>query len=353
MIRLLLLSSLLLISFPSLAQDEAMKERLAQWLKRYPEADTNKDGTLSLEEATAFREKMRSGEGDDRKGKKRVKVEPNHRDVAYGDHERHRFDLWIPEKANSDGLPFPLLVYFHGGGFVAGDKATFDPRAYLSEGIACASVNYRFVDGEETTSPVPFEDASRALQSIRHRAGEWNIDPGRVALSGGSAGAVITLWIGYHDDLADPDSDDPIARQSTRVTTLVPINGPTNLMPDWIIEHVGGSKQIHGSFAKLFGEPVTYPIPEGLRAKIAEASPWEYATADDPPTYLVYSGPLDETPLPETVTPGKSIHHPAFGRELKKKLDELGVENLFRHGFDPRGTPDIPDYLKSQFGMVE
>ena len=43
----------------------------------------------------------------------------------------------------------------------------------------------------------------------------------------------------------------------------------------------------------------------------------------------------------------------AFGRELKKKLDELGVENLFRHGFDPRGTPDIPDYLQSQFGMVE
>jgi hypothetical protein len=124
-------------------------------------------------------------------------------------------------------------------------------------------------------------------------------------------------------------------------------------MPDWIVEHVGGPRHIHGSFAKLFGQPVTYPVPDDLRKRITGASPWEFASADDPPTYLVYSGPLDETPLPETVTTGKSIHHPAFGRELKKKLDELGVENRVRHGFDPRGTPDIVDYVRTQFGMLD
>ena len=55
-----------------------------------------------------------------------------------------------------------------------------------------------------------------SLQTIRSKAKEWNLDPERIACYGGSAGAGISLWLAFHEDLADPNSDDPIARQSTQ-----------------------------------------------------------------------------------------------------------------------------------------
>lgn len=329
------------------------EDRLSQLLERFPEADANGDGTLSLEEAKLFREKQEAGSGDDRKAKRPEKLAPTLEDVSYGEHERQRFDVWIPAGVPDDPRLFPILVYFHGGGFVSGDKSQFDPQTYLNAGIACASVNYRFVDGNQTTSPTPFSDAARALQMIRHHALDHGLDPGRIAVSGGSAGAVIALWLGYRDDLAMPDSKDPITRESTRVTCVVPINGPTNLMPDWIVENIGGSQTVHGSFPKLFGEPFSLPPTESLSEKVKKVSPWEFVSADDPPTYLVYSGPLDETPLPETATTGKVIHHPAFGRALKEKLEKVGVPTEFRYGFDPRGTPSISEYLMTEFGILE
>ena len=60
-------------------------------------------------------------------------------------------------------------------------------------------------------------DAARALQTIRSKAKEWNVDPKRIGATGGSAGACTSLWLAFHDDLADPKSTDPIARESSRL----------------------------------------------------------------------------------------------------------------------------------------
>jgi hypothetical protein len=55
------------------------------------------------------------------------------------------------------------------------------------------------------------------VQFLRMKAKEWNLDPKRFALSGNSAGAGISLWLAFHDDMADPTDKDPIARESTRL----------------------------------------------------------------------------------------------------------------------------------------
>lgn len=347
--RILLLSLPILFATSGHCQSDTQKERLTKWLQQYPDADTNSDGVLTMEEATAYRQRMQPG---DRKAKKRQGIEPTHADVSYGDHDRNVFDVWIP-RANVDSSPFPVLIYFHGGGFVAGDKSSFDPTTYLDAGIACVSANYRFVNGTDTLALAPLHDGARVVQTVRNKAEEWNLDPGRIALSGGSAGAVMAMWIAYHDDLADPESEDPVERQSTRVGCIVPINGPTNLMPNWIHENLGGPPHVHGSFPKMFGEPVSDAMSEKSLSLIREVSPWEHVSADDPPSFLVYSGPLDEVPLPEDVSTGKLIHHPYFGKALKEKLDALQIENEFRHGFDPRGTPTITEYLQNKFGMID
>jgi acetyl esterase/lipase len=238
-----------------------------------------------------------------------------------------------------------IFVYFHGGGFVAGDKSKLDPRQYLALGYAVMSSNYRFVDGQNVLTPVPMQDCARALQYLRYKAKDFGIDPTRVAISGGSAGAVITMWIAYKDDMADPNSDDPVSRQSTRACCIVPMAGPTNLDPAWITKHLGGPPEVHSSMPKFYGvQDGNYDRP-AIRKLIEESSALTHATADDPPSLLIYGGRLDNLPLPPDASQGLLIHHPYFGKVLKDKLDALGVPCEFHYG-GGRTTVSVADFLK-------
>ncbi|MDF1754054.1 MAG: alpha/beta hydrolase [Verrucomicrobiales bacterium] len=323
---------------------EAEDPRLARWLKKFPAADANQDGKLTMEEARAFRDKQKPTRPD-----KKTRPAPTHANLKYGDHERNVIDLWLPEKPVA--TPTPVFIHFHGGGFVAGDKSGFDPTQWLDAGMAAASGNYRFVDGETTLSPTPMKDAARAVQFLKSKAGEFGLDPGKFALSGGSAGAVITCWIGYHDDLKNPDSEDPVEKMSSRVACLLPMNGPLNLDPDWIREHLGGPKSIHGSFSKMFAPKGEAYNSEPVLKRVKESSPWEFVTPDDPPTFLIYSTKMTEVPLPEDISSGVLVHHPYFGKMMKTRLDEIGVENQFIHGSDPRRNSAMLDYVKKQFDL--
>lgn len=327
-------------------------ERLERLLDRFPQADTDKDGVLTADEARAFLPKVQELR---RKMQERQRMAAKDRpkltraDVKYGPHERNVFDLWLPEGASSD-KPLPVFVYFHGGGFVAGDKSKFGPAPYLKLGYAVVSSNYRFVNGKDVLTPIPMQDCARAIQFLRHNAKKFRIDPGKIAVSGGSAGAVITMWIAYKNDMADPDSDDPVCRQSTRVTCIVPIAGPTNLDPEWIRKNLGGPPEVHSSMPVFYGvRDGNYSEPE-VKEMIKESSAIHHATADDPPTFLIYGGTLDNLPLPEDASQGLLIHHPYFGKVLKDKLDELGVECEFRYGRNRPSATEIAEFLAKHLG---
>ena len=159
---------------------------------------------------------------------KAVKPPPDAADVKYGTHARNVFDLWVPK---GEG-PFPLVLYIHGGGFMQGDKRSLGaPRLkeYLDAGCAVAAINYRFTDA--APAPAQYLDCARALQTLRHRAKEWKLDPSRIASTGGSAGAGTSLWLAFHDDLADPKSEDPVSRQSTRLTCVAVDDGQSSYDP--------------------------------------------------------------------------------------------------------------------------
>ncbi len=340
---------------PATQPEARQAQRLREWLKRYPEADANRDGVLTIEEARTYREQRLRNRASRRPANR---VAPTHANVKYGPHERHVFDLWLPERADSNDTaptPLPVYVYFHGGGFVGGDKSGFDPTPFLEAGMAVVSGNYRFVDGRTTLSPAPLQDAARVIQYLRHRAKEWNLDADRIAVSGSSAGAVISMWIGYHDDLADAKSEDPVARQSSRVRCIVPLNGPTNLDPRWITANMGGPPQIHGSFPKMFGAEVLESDAPEIRRRILESSPIEHVTADDPPSLLIYLGPLEGIPLPASASTGVLIHHAYFGKVLMEKLDAAGVPNRFLPATDPRGANSrvIVEWLREHMGLEE
>jgi acetyl esterase/lipase len=144
----------------------------------------------------------------------------------------------------------------------------------------------------------PLHDAARALQFIRSKADEWNIDKQRIAASGGSAGACTSLWLAFHPDLADPSSEDPVARESTRLLCAAVTGAQTTLDPKQMKEWTPNSR--YGGHAFGFtGDPKKKlsQFDEFLANRdtilpwIEAYSPYALVTTDDPPVYLYYSAP--------------------------------------------------------------
>jgi acetyl esterase len=261
------------------------------------------------------------------------KPSPDLQNVRYGPHERNVLDLW---KAKSE-KPTPLVVFIHGGGFQGGDKSNVALellRECLKAGISVAATNYRL--SQQATFPAPMMDSARAIQFLRYHAKEWNLDPKRFAATGGSAGAGISLWIGFHDDLADPKSDDPVARQSTRLTCMGVVAAQSSYDPRFIKDLIGGRAYQHPALPQLYGlKPDELDSPRAHQLYEA-ASPINYVTADDPPVFMYYTEP--NAPLPPDAPPGQGIHHPRFGEALKAKMDPLKIECILRHRSQYRGN---------------
>ncbi len=324
-------------------------EQLEQMLKRFPDADTDKDGKLTVEEARAYFRKTKSAKSGDAPASPEAAAKPPEartpntnapaagkqsrgttakqkrydqdagprpdlEDVPYGNHERLKLDLW---KAKSD-QPTPILVFFHGGG---GDKLMYRGNRLLQfclqHGISAAAVNYR--PNNQFPFPVPMQDAGRAIQFLRSKAGEFHLDPKRVAATGTSLGANVSIWLAYHDDIANAQSDDPVLRESSRLRFVI-----------------SGAGQTFNDM-ELFRQRVyPYDLPAmaaaSSREKAREISAIYHVTKDDPPILMTYGIPLQKLPLAKDTPRGELIHNPAFGLLLKEKLDEVGIENYFYHG---------------------
>ena len=254
---------------------------------------------------------------------------PTFANVAYGQHPKQVIHFW---KVESD-KPAPLLVFIHGGSWTGGSRT--DARfcsllpLMLKAGISVASVEYRFIQdatADKVSPPVKgcLLDVARAVQFVRSKAGEWNIDKTRVALSGGSAGSCSSLWLAFHNDLADPKSADPVARESTRVLCAAVAIAQTTLDPqqmrEWTPNSVYGGHAfgIGGRSPKAFDEFLAKR--ESLLPWIAEYSPYALVTADDPPVYLAYGTP------PALGREQKDPTHTAnFGVKLQERCKSLGV----------------------------
>jgi len=252
-----------------------------------------------------------------------TQIQPTHADVSYGEHSRNVLDFWAAE-GEGEG-PRPLLVYIHGGGWVVGDKGRRDAdvKPFLDKGISYAAINYRLTP--EVPLPAPVYDAARAIQFLRSKAAAWNIRTDRIALTGGSAGACTSMWILCHDDLANAGSDDPIERESSRVSAAAVNAGQTSIDPKVIEGWLGPNVLQHRMINMAVGEPTiegALANYEKHRDLYVEFSPYNHVTADDPPLLMTYGGDMS---LPSKNS-GHGIHHPVYGVKMKEKSDAVGQE---------------------------
>jgi acetyl esterase/lipase len=278
---------------------------------------------------------------------------PTVADYAYGqDSERQKFDFW---QANSD-RPTPLVLLIHGGGWRGGDKSNYGTsviQPFLDAGISVAAINYRFINqameqGVEPPVKACLHDAARALQTLRSKSKVWNLDPTRVGATGGSAGACTSLWLALHDDLADPNSDDPIARQSSKLQCAAVTGAQTSLDPkqlrEWIPNAVYGGHAFGYSTQGLTRAQefeLALADREKLIPLIKEYSPIELVDPQDPPIYLGYPN-QKQPPKIGQVEPDPT-HSAMYGVQLAKVLSDAGVEAVLAY----------PGHEDTKYGSVQ
>jgi acetyl esterase/lipase len=194
----------------------------------------------------------------------------------------------------------------------------------------------------------PLHDAARALQFVRSKAAEWNMDKQRIGASGSSAGACNSLWLAFHIDMAEAQSADPVARESTRLWCVAVIRAQTSLDPQqmraWIPNNNYGAHAFgfKGDTAKQITAFAEFLAKRDMVLPwIAEYSPYALLTADDPPVYLFYNTP------PAMGQPLESTAHSAnFGIGLQQHCRTLGVPcELVYPGAPEVQHADVAAYL--------
>jgi acetyl esterase/lipase len=179
-------------------------------------------------------------------------------DLEYvaGGHERQKLDLYLPDKVSG---PLPVVLWVHGGGWRAGDKAG-GPAVFLAtKGFAVASMNYRF--SQHAVFPAQIHDCKAAVRWLRANSGKYSLDPARIGAWGSSAGGHLVALLGTTNGLKDLEGTDGAVDQSSDVQAVVDWFGPTDLLTvgakDTRSELIGGDQAANPEKAKR-ASPMTY-----------------------------------------------------------------------------------------------
>ncbi len=358
-----LMLALLCASSVFAAQTSENSQRLKKALKQYPEADANGDGVLTMKEAQDFKKKK-----GNKATKKQVNypVKPTFANEKYGDYDRNILDFWQADIKK----PGPLLVYIHGGGFSSGSKEKLAGRGIiekaLKKGIHVASINYRYKctsaedlkDPQRTGLAGCFLDGARAIQHIKYKASEWNVDKERIIVFGSSAGGGIALFVGFYDDLADPDAKDKVLRESSRVYAI----GHMSSQPTYIIEKW---KDILGYSREDLEGVVTMEkaeLPTNIKMGFSKESDLEtelgkkylsiidmqeHADPNDPPVFIFNSG---KDAMPKHY--GHIVHHPKLSMHLDQvcKTNKIESKLVLGHGKRLDAYDELFQWCMKQLG---
>ena len=221
-----------------------------------------------------------------------VGVEPTYKNEKYDTkHERDVLDFWKAESSK----PTPVIIFFHGGAFIQGDKSQIPSKEiigkYLEAGISFASCNYPFIENQSASEYTNvMRHCGRAIQFLRSKSKDWNIDSRRFGAIGASAGALISEWLGYGPEIGSRRSRDKVGRYSSKVQVA------------------GGLMQPTGTQEMIIGK-----MKRG-----------------GPPLYLyAHSMPSD------------AIHHPKYAKMMKTKADKVRIRCVL-YGIGENGIPPHP-----------
>ena len=164
------------------------------------------------------------------------------------------------------------IVVCPGGGYqhLAPHEANPVAEWLNSVGVAAFVLKYRLAPRYH--HPCMLQDAGRAIRTVRARAAEWNLDPGRIGILGFSAGGHLASTAGTHFDAGNPAAGDPVERASSRPDAMV-------LVYPVISFHEYGHV---GSKINLIGADAPADLVEHLSNE-------KQVTAETPPAFLIHT----------------------------------------------------------------
>jgi acetyl esterase/lipase len=192
--------------------------------------------------------------------------------LTYAEHDGIKLlgDLYQPK-----GLAkAPVLVAVHGGGWQTGTRATYKYWGpFLARnGIAVFSIEYRL--GPPGVYPGAVYDVKAAVQFVRAKSVDFELDPDRVGFIGDSAGAHLSALVALADDqFSARYADDANAGASARVKVVVGIYGVYDMFRQW--EHDLAARPRDNIVEKFLGAS-----PMQNRRVYFDSSPISYAAVD-------------------------------------------------------------------------
>ncbi len=239
-------------------------------------------------------------------------------------------DVHHPESPNGYGI-----IHIAGSGWarpLAYDAQLLSERQVdiygkplVERGYTVFSLNHRATP--RFRYPAPLQDVQRAVRFIRFSADEYGIDPERIGAVGGSSGGHLVLMLGVLDGEGNPDDPDPVNRVSAKVQAVVARAAPADL-----------ARLPHPNVALLISAAPSQDLETEEGRRCWEASPVNFASADDPPTLLLHGDADESVPYEQ-------------GEAMRDALNEGGVKaTLIRiagagHGPGFPGAQDPPDYI--------
>lgn len=270
------------------------------------------------------------------------------KNISYGETNKNVFDIFIPESES----PTSLVILIHGGGFLGGNKNFYyvyqdaedwdfpeEIKILLSQNIAVAAINYRLLQQVDTDGILkPLNDCKRALQFIRKNAEILNINKEKIALYGVSAGAGASLWLNFHNDMKDPNNEDEVLRESSRVSGVACLETQATYdLKRWASDIFTIYNVTFEELLLLDEQRVLsfYGISnieqidsEEIIAYRARVDMLELMSNDDPSFWA--SNIIRPAEFPNSV--GLVTHHPFHVEALKNRADEVGVTNISYFG---------------------
>ena len=231
-----------------------------------------------------------------------------------------KLDLFLPPARFASSGPRPLVIYVHGGGWMAGgprrSAAYADwPKVLASlaaRGYVVASVSYRF--SREAPFPAAIQDVKAGIRWLRARATTYNIDPTRAAIWGQSAGGHLAALVGTSCGVAALEPGGRIVPRAANVETVASTVAGAQDASDCVQAVVGWFGMYDfASMPRRTSPPAGMPAgpsaedlflgcPDGncTAQQKQAASPTTYVDASDPP-FLLMHGADDQT-VPEAQT---------------------------------------------------
>ena len=227
-----------------------------------------------------------------------------YKNLSYGDEKRQKLDLYIPKENDGE---VGLVLYIHGGGWVYGDKKTYDKdieKLTEKSKYAAATMNYRYLDASTDINDI-LDDIDLALKCIKEKALKKDVIINKVLLTGHSAGGHLSMLYGF--SRVDTAPIKPAA--------VVSYCGPTYFLDTdfYVDSDLGDTPFITDLMSYACGKKFTFDTIDSAKEELLKISPLTYVNENTVPT-VINQGVLD------TVVPyGQALM-------LQEKFEEYGVE---------------------------